>query len=73
MKAFKYSSLLTLIAYSILMFIDPVIVAWTALVVVFLNTVSLFLTEYYVKKELESIEKRKLAHTLATIAKVKKL
>lgn len=73
MKAFKYSSLLTLMAYSVLMFVDPIIVAWTALFIVFLNTVSLFLTEYYVKRELANIEKKKMAQTLATIAKVKRL
>lgn len=52
------------------MFVDPVIVAWTALFIVFLNTVSLFLTEFYVKRELEKLEKRKLAETLAKVSKV---
>lgn len=73
MKAYKYASMMTLVIYIGLMFINPLYVAWAAIAIVTLNVMVLVMTEYYAKKFLKERKEKMLAETLAAISKVKKI
>lgn len=73
MKTLKYTTLATFIVYAVFMFINPIIVAWSALVVVAMNTVALFITDYYNTKKLRKQYERNLANTLANVSRIKNL
>ena len=73
MKTLKYTTLATLAVYAVLMFINPVIVAWAALVIVAMNTVALFITDYYNTKKLRKQYERNLATVLANVSRIKNL
>ena len=73
MKTYRNVSIATLIAYIMLLFVDPVIVGYLATFLVAVNVITMFSVEYYTKKFVSELENRKNAELLSALKKIKKI
>lgn len=73
MKIYRNASILTLAAYIVLLFINPIVVAYLSTFLLAVNIVTMFSVEYYTKKFVSELENRKNAELLSALKKIKKI
>lgn len=73
MKLYKTLSVVNLALYTVLMFIEPLAVAYIAIGILALNVITMYSVEYYVKKEMGKMEEKRNASLLSALKKLKRL
>ena len=73
MKSYRNASIVTLLAYIALMFVNPIAVAWIAIGALVLNISVMFTVESYAKKVLNEREKQINAQLLSALKKMNRL
>lgn len=73
MIAYRNASIVTLIAYIGLLFINPAIVGYIATFLVAVNIVTMLTVEQYAKQVTNELENRKNAELLSALKKLKRI
>lgn len=73
MKNYRNASIITLILYVGLLFVNPAIVAYIATFLVALNVLTMFTVERYAKQVTNELQNRKNAELLSALKKLKRL
>ena len=73
MKNYRNASIITLILYVGLLFVNPAIVGYIATFLVALNVLTMFTVERYAKQVTNELQNRKNAELLSALKKLKRL
>ena len=73
MKNYRNASIITLILYVGLLFVNPAIVGYIATFLVALNVLTMFTVKRYAKQVTNELQNRKNAELLSALKKLKRL